>query len=285
MDISSSVAPRLIHGTAMPNRVRTFRPADTQTLVELTNRCLAPYAGWVPRTPEYWLWATLARPGVDAADVLVLESDTEIVGYTVLWEEGAVLDFLVDPDQRPRKRRALARQLIDAAESRAKERGFDKLTLNLPLSDHLIDTVLRKSGYVVAQNEFFSLGILNPRVLLQALVHLRAARLTSTRIRSFVFELSPGQYPLLLSSRLILNLDPSVQVEDISDAIEYPTQCIIRIDICSLTELIFCGASVDSLLGQSQLQVAPAAAEADARTLLGALVVDAPWFIPGSDRF
>ena len=269
----------------MAIRVRTFRSADTFPLVELANRCLAPYAGWVPRTADYFLWSTLARPGVDAADVLVLEYEAEIVGYTALWEEGRVLDFMVDPAQRPRMRRALARQLIGAVEQRAQERGFDMLRFTLPVSDHLIDKVLRNSGYVVEPNDFFSLGILNPQVLLQALADLRAERLTSTWIRSFVFELSPGQYPLLFSSRLILNLDPSVRVEDISHALEYPTQCVIRIDVCSLAELIFCGESIDALLGQSLLRITPAAALTDARRLLSALVVDASWHIPGSDRF
>jgi len=145
--------------------------------------------------------------------------------------------------------------------------------------------VFRNSGYVVEQNEFFFLGIINPQQLLQALGDLRAARLTSMGIRSFVFELSPGQNPLPLSKCLILNLDPSLRVEDISDAVEYPTHCVIRIDVCSLAELIFCGKPIDSLLRQSQLQIMPAAALPDARRLLGALVVDTPWYIPASDRF
>lgn len=269
----------------LPTRVRTFRSADTLPLVELTNRCYAPYAGWVPRTIEYWLWTTLARPGIDAADVLVLEDDAAIVGYTALWEEGVVLDFILDPDQRPRKRRALGRELIDAAEERACKRGFDFLRFTLPITDHLLDAILRKSGYIVEQSEFFFLDILNPQVLLQALAGLRAARLTSMRTRSFVFDLSPAQYPLLLPTRLILKLDPSVRVENISDAVEYPTHCVIRIDMCALAELIFCGKSIDSLLGQSQLQITPAASLADVRRLLGALVVDTPWYIPASDRF
>jgi hypothetical protein len=55
--------------------------------------------------------------------------------------------------------------------------------------------------------------------------------------------------------------------------------------MCALAELIFCGKSIDSLLGQSQLQITPAASLADVRRLLGALVVDTPWYIPASDRF
>lgn len=269
----------------LPTRVRTYRPSDTLPLVELTNRCYAPYAGWVPRTTEYWLWTTLVRPAITAADVLVLEDDTAIVGYTALWEEGVVLDFVLDPDQRPRKRRALAKQLIDAAEQRACKRGFDTLRFTLPISDQLLHAALRKSGYIVEQSEFFFLGILNPQVLLQALGGLRSARLTSMRIRSFVFDLSPAQYPRLLPERLMLKLDPSLRVENISDAVEYPTHCVIRIDMCSLAELIFCGKSIDSLLGQSQLQITPAGTLADVRRLLGALVVDTPWYIPTSDRF
>ena len=62
------------------------------------------------------------------------------------------------------------------------------------------------------------------------------------------FELTPGQYPFLLMRRLWVRLHPSVQVDDVSDAAEYPRDCVVRIDLSSLTELIFCRVSVDALL-------------------------------------
>ena len=269
----------------MTSLVRAYQPGDEAPIVELSNRSLAPYAGWVPRTVDYWRWSVLARPGVHATDILVLESDGRIVGYTVLRQDGSVLDFLVDPELRFRRRRAFVKQLVVALEGHARARRCDLLTFSLPVSDRLVDKALREAGYVVEQYQHFSIGILNPRVLLEELLRARRSRLAPLRMRSFTFELTPGRYPFLLSSRLLVQLEPSVRVDDISDAVEYPRDCVVRIDLCALTDLIFCRVSADTLLKQSQLEITPASSIAAACELLDALMVDADWHVPHSDWF
>jgi len=266
--------------------IRAYRSGDESCIVELSNRCLAPYAGWMPRTVDYWRWSTLARPGVEATDILLLEKEGKIVGYTaMLGREGSVLDFCVDPDQSSRRRRALIKQLIGALEDHARARQCDHLTFWEPASDTLVDEALRESGYVVEQGQYFSLGILNPHYLLQEILAARRDQLSAMSLTTCVFELSPGGYPFLLNSRLLVRLEPTVQVEDISDASEYPEECVIRIDLCALTDLLFCGAAVDTLLQQSQLEILPEASLAEARKLLETIAVRAPWHVPRSDGF
>jgi ribosomal protein S18 acetylase RimI-like enzyme len=269
----------------MPSLIREYGPGDETAIVELSNRSFAPYAGWVPRTVEYWRWAVLARPGVDARNLLVLEADDKIQGYAALSEDGRVLDFLVDPDQRPRRRAAIAKKLVCELEERARARHFDTLTFSLPESDRAVDEALRETGYVAERGNFFSLGILNPQVLLQQLLMAREAQLRALHLRTFVFELTPGQYPLLLASRLLVQLDPAVRVDDISATTDCPGDCVIRIDLCTLSELVFCRASVNALLEHSELQIIPASTITEARALLNALIVDADWHIPRSDGF
>jgi ribosomal protein S18 acetylase RimI-like enzyme len=126
--------------------IRAYRTGDEGPIVELSNRSLALYAGWMQRTVEYWQWSILRRPGVSPADVLVLESDGRIVGYAALMQDGKVLDFSVAADQRRRKRRAFVKQLIRALEDNARERGCDLLTFALPASDQVVDTALRDAG-------------------------------------------------------------------------------------------------------------------------------------------
>ena len=162
---------------------------------------------------------------------------------------------------------------------------YDSLTFSEPTSDRVVDRALRESGYVVEQEQFFSLGVLNPQLLLQQVLTARRAQLSALRLTSFVFELSPGRYPFLLHNRLLVQLDPGVQVRDISDAAEYPRDCVIRVDLCALTSLIFSGVSVDSLLQQSQLDIRPEASRTQARQLLETLAIHAAWHVPRSDGF
>jgi hypothetical protein len=266
--------------------VRAYQPGDESSIVALSNRCLAPYAGWIPRTVEYWRWSTLARPGVEPTDILLLEKGGAIVGYTaMLGRDGSVLEFCVDPDQPSRGRRALIKQLIGALEEHARAHQCDDLTFWEPAADILMDKVLRESGYVVAQSQYFSAGILNPQYLLQQILAARGEQLTGLRITAFVFELSPGNYPFLLNSRLLVRLEPDVEVIDISDVAEYPRECVVRTDLCALTELLFCGATVDSILQRSQLDIQPQASVADARKLLETLAIRGSWHVPRSDAF
>jgi hypothetical protein len=265
--------------------LRAFRPGDEDPIVALSNRCLAPYAGWVPRTVEYWRWSTLTRPGVEPTDILLLETAGKLVGYTALGRDGNVLDFCVDPDQPARGRRTLIKQLIVALEAHARARRYDSLTFSEPATDRLVDGALRASGYVVEQSQFFSLGVLNPLHLLQQILLARQSRLATLGVRSFVLELMPGRYPFLLNTRLLVQLDAELPIRDISDAAEYPGESVIRMDLCVLTDLIFCGVGVDSLLQQSQLDIRPAASMADARKLLDVIAIRAPWHVPRSDAF
>jgi len=264
--------------------VRVYQPGDEGPIVELSNRNLARYAGWVPRSIDYWRWNILARPGVHAIDILILESDGKIVGYSALHEGGEVLEFFVDSEQRRGKRRAFVRQLVSTLEAHARAHACDVLLFQLPVSDKVTDAALREAGYVVKQPHFFSLGILNPRTLLQVLLTQQRSRLPPMHLDTFIFELTPGQYPFLLTSRLLVQVNSGVRVDDIGDAAHKPPQCVIRIDLSTLTELIFCRVPVSSLLKHSKLEITPTSSLDDACSLLNALIIDANSHVPRSDQ-
>src|SRR5579872_3662431 len=119
----------------MHARARLFAPGDERAIVELSNRALSRYAGWVPRTVEYWRWAILARPGVDAADIVVLESEGTILAYGALHKSGEVLDFVVDASQPHASRGQLATRLVSVLEESARAHKLDMLSFSLPVSD------------------------------------------------------------------------------------------------------------------------------------------------------
>jgi acetyltransferase (GNAT) family protein len=272
-------------GQFLTGFVRAYRAGDEGPIVELSNRALEPYAGWMPRTVEYWQWSILRRPGVSPEDVLVLESDERVVGYAAFLRDGNVLDFSVAADRACRKRRAFIKQLIGALESSARARGCDRLSFWLPSCDQLVDEQLREAGYIVEKDQYFSLGILDPRTLLQQLLSARQPLLPAGGPETFTLELAPGNYPVLLASRLLIRLAPRLSVDDISEAGEYPSQCLIRLDLCALTELIFCGVPLTSLLSESRLTITPPSSSGAARKVLEALIIDTPWHVPYCDGF
>ena len=265
--------------------IRAYRTGDEGPIVELSNRSLAPYAGWTPRTVEYWQWSILRRPRLNPADVLVIESDGRIVGYAAVLEDGKVLDFAVAVDQSRRRRRAFVKQLIGALEDNARARGCDLLTFSLPVCDDVVDATLRDAGYIVEQNHYFSLGILDPRPLLLQLLSARRPQLPHDSPGAFTLELTPGNCPALRTSRLLIRVEPDVCVDDISQTCEYPRECLIRLDLGTLTELIFCRVPVSTLLGESRLTVTPGSSTEAARKLLAALVIETAWHVPYSDGF
>src|SRR3982751_6513591 len=97
----------IVDTSSMTDLIRAYQPGDEASIVDLLNRSLAPYAGWVACTVDYWRWAVLARPGANPADVLVLESEGRVLACAILSESGSASDFVVDPDQRPRRRGAI----------------------------------------------------------------------------------------------------------------------------------------------------------------------------------
>jgi ribosomal protein S18 acetylase RimI-like enzyme len=267
------------------SRIRTYRPGDEDLIIELSNRSLAPYGGWVPRTRENWHWSILSRPGVRATDLLVLEDEGKFAAYAVLGPDGSVLDFAVDPDQRPKARRSYIKEMVEALEQCARSRDCDTLKFSLPASDRAVDAVLREAGYVAERPDYFSIGILNPQVLLQQILITQRSRLRSPCLNTFTFELTPGEYPFLLMKRLRVRLQPDVRVDDISDAAEYPRDCVIRVDLSSLTELIFCRVPLATLLARAKLAIEPDSSVDEARELLHALVIDTDWHLPPYDGF
>lgn len=263
--------------------IRTYSPKDVSALVELSNLCLAPYAGWVKRTPEYWQWSIMARPGVEPEDVLIMELDGQIVGFGALGPQGDVLDFGVHPLTSERPKRVA--QLVCALEARARARNLDAIAFSLPITDTATDQSLRECGYVVERNRFLGMGILNPQTLIKEVLSARLENLARLREKLIVLTLAAGQDPFLLMSRLLIRVNGGIEVDDISDADTYPQACVIATDLSALTELILGAGSLSDLIRQGRIRIEAASYRDDALTLLEALIIQAEWYVPYSDAF
>jgi ribosomal protein S18 acetylase RimI-like enzyme len=265
--------------------VRNYRPGDEPNLVAVWNESYAGYAGLATHTVEYWRWSILSRPGMSADDVLVLETDGEVLGYAALWTRGTVLDFVVDPGQRPRARRAMIRQLLSALEERARQRGWDSIDFSLPASDRLTDKTLRAAAYRVERNSCFMVKVLNPQALLLQLMRNREKSLAALSGKSFLVTLTPGDDPLLLQTRLFIRIGQIIAVENVSDSTDRRADCNVQLSICALAEMIFCRATPQDMLRNSLISVDPPSRQMEVCRLLSSLSLDSRWHTPHSDTF
>jgi hypothetical protein len=265
--------------------VRNYQPGDAPSLVAVWNDSYAGYAGLVARSVEYWCWTILARPGMRADDVLLLEADGQILGYAALWTRGTVLDFVVDPGQRPRARRALIRQLLSALEARARERGWDSIEFLLPASDRLVDKTLRAAAYLVVPGPCFMAKIHNPQALLLQLTRSRETSLSALSGQSFLVTLTPGNEPFFPPTRLFIRIADTIAIEDVSGASDSRADCTVQLSIGALTELIFCRAIPRDMLQRSLLTVDPPSRHPEVCALLSAVALESRWYTPHADQF
>jgi hypothetical protein len=265
--------------------VRNYRPGDAPSLLAVWNASYAGYVGLVTRSVEYWCWSILSRPGMRADDVLLLEADGQVLGYAALWTRGTVLDFVVDPGQRPRARRALIRQLLSALEARARERGWDSIDFLLPASDRLMDQTLRRAAYLVEPGPCFMAKVLNPQAFLLQLIRSREKSLSAFSGQSLLVTLTAGNEPYLLQTRLFIRIGETTAVEDVSDTADARADCAVQLSISALVELIFCRAMPTDMLQKSQLTVDPPSRQTEVCRLLSALTLESKWYTPRSDAF
>lgn len=121
-----------------------MRTGDEQVLADLHNRAFAAYPGTVLRTPEYWRWACVDRPGVSPEGIIILEEGDGIEGYVVVSDDGTILEFAVDPET---DRLRVALLLLESAEQRARQTAAVRLTVNVPASDDVLAEAMARRGF------------------------------------------------------------------------------------------------------------------------------------------
>ncbi len=265
--------------------VRNYRPGDAPSLVAVWNDSYAGYAGLATRSVEYWCWNVLARPGMSAEDILLLEAEGQVLGYAALWTRGTVLDFVVDPGQPPRARRAMIRQLLSALEEKARQHGWDSIDFVLPATDRLMDKTLRAAAYLVEPGPCFMVRLLNPQALLLQLMRSPERSLSALSGKSFLVALTPGNDPFLLQTRLFIRIGETVAVEDVSDTADRRADCAVQLSIGALAELIFCRAIAKDMLRNSLITIDPPSMHAEVCGLLSSLTLTSRWHTPRSDAF
>jgi len=123
--------------------VRPFEDGDLEEISSIFQRCYSRYSGYANRTPEFWRWYNLERPGVDPENVLVAHAGARPVGSVTMTDGGEILDPCYDPDLDGSE---IIGALLSACEERASNYGIENLVVNIPWDEPWMNTACRVNG-------------------------------------------------------------------------------------------------------------------------------------------
>lgn len=129
---------------------RNYRQGDEAAIARLFNEAFSQYAGFVPRTPEYWQWCCLNRPTVENDGIRIVLKSGKIVAYTVVAAESVggkiqanVLEFCYVHDESE----APVRNLVEWITEYAEKMNADAISFDAPTDDNLLRKIVREHGF------------------------------------------------------------------------------------------------------------------------------------------
>jgi len=261
--------------------IRNYRPGDEELLVALWNLAYADYAGYVKRTAAHWRWCILERPGIDTADIIILEKGGDVLGYGILGLNGTVLELAVDPRLSAGRREKVAGRVNIALEERSRTRGDEMISFEVPQIDEAICRALRRAGYREETSESLNMAIIDPVGLIRKILAHRGTRISPGWSPSFLLEVMPGHYRFCPYRRVHIQNGSPVAVT--ADPINAMADYIVGIALSTLTDLIFRRTTFESALKAGRITVQPISGLQDVATLINLLIIDKPWYTPHAD--
>jgi hypothetical protein len=219
-------------------------------------------------------------------DVILLEAaGGEIVALGTLGPGGKVLDFALDPRLLGDARQSVARELVRYLEVRCRERGDEEIRFDIPHVDQPVRRAMEAAGYRSEDTRSLIIEIVDLAVLVESILHHREERLPHGWHVAFRIELEPGSYRSCPQRLLLAELGgtPSVRVEVLEGDSASECDCAVRIDLSTLTDIIFRIQNFDDALDGGSLTVEPDSMVQDARTFFSFLSLRSPWHTPSSD--
>ncbi|MEX2531218.1 MAG: hypothetical protein WD960_10635 [Gemmatimonadota bacterium] len=261
--------------------IRHFRPADEEAIIALFSATYQDYGGYVPRDKDQWRWSVLQRPGVEAENILLcVDGADRARAYGVLSNEGRVLEFAVTPDAPTHLRRQMAAALLEGMEAMGRAMGLEAISADLPRIDGPIREAAESAGYRMEPVESLQLVVVDLVALLLEILRDRSEELLGLGGRTIVLEMAPGRCRFLSHDRVRIRTGSPVTVESATG--REPESISVGIDLTTLMGVVFQGDDPDKLIRSGKVRVRPED-HGPARTLLNAMAVSAPWYIPHSD--
>lgn len=266
--------------------IRCYQSGDENSLTELWESAHADFGGYVPKTPEYWKWCIVDRPGVEPEDILILEHGERVVAYAVLAQKkdangyiGTVLEFAIEPSLSTRKRKFFVNKLIVEIEKRSRYRGDELLNLMVPSKDTAVVSALEKAGYRAEALDVFQLVIVDLVLLLKLILDQRKNSLPAGQSSSFRFAIQPGYYRYCPYESVRIELGPEPEVEESTSNADYT----VYTDLSTLTDIIFRRSNFNNAVKNNSMNIKPEDGTEAVRSLFQVLSLKSDWYLPTVD--
>lgn len=264
----------------MPNCVRayvarTYREGDETELVQLFNRVYEGFAGFVPRTLEYWRWCCLNRPDVEDEGIVIVNDGKKIIGYGVVGKTGNIWELCYDSAYKGEE---IVSTILEWAVNYLESTGGDSIILNASLDDHLLRDMCLRFGFAETNPPFMFLSVLDfPEFIREVLSWKRE------KLREYDEELlikvrnSPLWYGGNITVK-IRNGDISVEGGTNGDP-----GVVVEADVPTIVSCILGTRGLLKAFLGLKLRIRPFWKSLKILKLFSLLRIKDPWFSPGAD--
>jgi hypothetical protein len=256
--------------------VRTYQKGDEVELTSLFNEAYQGYAGFVPRTLEYWLWCCLDRPDVENEGIIIVVHVGRIAAYAVVGKSGNIWELCFD---RAHNGEALVSLILEKAIEYLSRGGSDAVTLNLPCDDSIAREACEKLG-------FSELSPDPKRVFLSVLEYERFVRFlfSANKEKLMGFE---GDFLIRLKDAPFW-MSPFISIGLRNGRIETGSEnkrcdILIEMDTPTLTSILLGTYNPLWALLRFRLKIHPLGKLRTVLRLFSLLRLDDPWFLPRAD--
>ena len=267
--------------------IRSYRHGDEETLIDLWARAYGDYGGHVPKTPEYWRWCVLDRPGIDAEDIVLLEREDTVIAYGVLGRkdtpigpEGTVLELAVEPSLSPAERTRNVSRLISVLEERSRARGDEVFEASVPSTERTLVKPFQTAGFKAEKSDSLQLVIVDVMRLMKQILDRRSAEIAVGAAGSFAFTFQQDEQRTLPLERIRIELcSAGVNIEESATDADYEVVATLS----SVLDIILRRDEVDNVLRHGGIRVQPETGAEELARLLQLLVLRSNWYIPNID--
>lgn len=256
-------------------QIRGYREGDESEFVRLFNRVYDKYAGFVPRTEDYWLWCCRDRPDVQSEGIIVVEEKQsgKIVGYAVVGKSGNVWELCVDANV---DRKHVVSILFESVISYLRKMNIDQMVMNVLSDDSVMEEICAQLDFFELPPDQMFVGITDFEALVGVLAKNARERLRDFR-ETVTFR--------LLNARSWINPVFSVRIDDEIQVFEnaVPSGFSIEVDSDVFAAILLGELKPSVAFLKRKLKVSPFWKFDKALTLLNTLRMRNSWIFSLAD--
>jgi hypothetical protein len=254
--------------------VRNFRQGDEIVLVDLFNRVYKDFAGFVPRTPEYWVWCCLSRPDVNEESVVIANNGEKTVGYAVVGKSGNVWELCYDPDYNGKM---IVSKLLNWILDHLESIESDSVVLNAPVKDKVVREVCQELDFAETPPEFMFVSVFDLPSLICEILRNKKEMLNTEGIFWFRLKGCPSWY----NDNFCIQIQKN-EVSVREKIIDKP-ELVVDADMPTLVSCILGNENILKAIITSKVHLSPFWKIRKFLKLFSLLRIKSPWFTPKAD--